>query len=219
MAGDLAWLADVVRRDGPEPAPAQLCAVKGRALMQAKGVESMKERGRARAHAAARGLHHASGDTAGAMATRHNAGGTNAAKSQYAGVGGKEKCNAGRGNGSKGCEPGNSGDNQRSPVRYNRNRVSPLGRCLLERRPRPPRHVTCCDHLLIHRRSASPFAQRDRTGLDRLCPLARSRGRAELARVESARPSTMAVGGQRLAGARAGPTGAAGGALPGPPFG
>ncbi len=105
---DLAWVADVVRRDGPDPAPAQLNAVKGRALMQATDVRSMKGtrvNSKLVTLLLAAGIT-VSGGAAGAMATSDNAGGKNAAKSQY--VGGKEKCNAGRGNGSEGCDPGNS---------------------------------------------------------------------------------------------------------------
>ena len=53
------------------------------------------------------------GGTAGAIAVSDNGGGKkNAAFTQY--VDDKEKCNAGRGNGSEGdpdCDPGNSGGN------------------------------------------------------------------------------------------------------------
>ena len=108
LPDDLAWVAEVVRHDGPDAVPAQLSAIKGRALMQATNVGSAKGKrlnSKFVTLLLAAGIT-VSGGAAGAIATSDNAGGKNAAKSQY--VGGKQKCNAGRGNGSEGCDPGNS---------------------------------------------------------------------------------------------------------------
>lgn len=108
LPDDLALVAEIVRREGPDAAPGQLSAVKGRALMQASNVRSLKGtrvNSKLVTLLLAAGIT-VSGGAAGAIATSDNAGGKSAAKSQY--VGGKQKCNAGRGNGSEGCDPGNS---------------------------------------------------------------------------------------------------------------
>jgi hypothetical protein len=108
LPDQLASVAEMVRQHGPDASPLQLDVIKRRALMQASCAHPLKGnrmKSKLVTLLLAAGIT-VSGGAAGAIAIGGESGNKNAAKSQY--VGGKDRCDAGRGNGSEGCDPGNS---------------------------------------------------------------------------------------------------------------